>query len=156
MGITDIILRFFFYTIAAQKTGALFLGVCRGKIAEGIDFSDADARAVIVVGIPYPNAKVLVTPLHGFAVFLDYISLYALGQSLRVQLKKEYQNCMVAEHTRHVASKRRAQSSHTPAHDVPPRPLDGGTWYKQQAFRALNQVPTIEQFRCNSWAIVRY
>ncbi|CAI2381893.1 unnamed protein product [Moneuplotes crassus] len=34
--------------------GSLMFGVCRGKIAEGLDFSDDAARAVIVVGVPYP------------------------------------------------------------------------------------------------------
>jgi Fanconi anemia group J protein len=37
--------------------GAVLLAVCRGKISEGIDFADANARGVIVVGIPYPNLK---------------------------------------------------------------------------------------------------
>jgi Rad3-related DNA helicase len=37
--------------------GALFMGVSRGKIAEGIDFQDQYARAVIVVGIPFPQLK---------------------------------------------------------------------------------------------------
>eukprot|EP00466_Bigelowiella_natans_P014652 jgi/Bigna1/67409/fgenesh1_pg.3_\ len=48
------------YRISTQLTssrGAVFLGVCRGKISEGIDFSDGDARAVLIVGIPYPNLK---------------------------------------------------------------------------------------------------
>jgi Rad3-related DNA helicase len=30
------------------------LAVCRGKLSEGLDFSDDFARAVIIVGIPYP------------------------------------------------------------------------------------------------------
>ncbi|KAJ4702299.1 Fanconi anemia group J protein-like [Melia azedarach] len=38
-----------------KKYGAGFLAVCRGKVSEGIDFSDDNARAVIVVGIPFPN-----------------------------------------------------------------------------------------------------
>lgn len=36
--------------------GAALLGVCRGKLSEGLDFSDDAARCVCVVGIPYPNA----------------------------------------------------------------------------------------------------
>lgn len=39
-----------------KKPSILFC-VCRGKAAEGIDFKDESARAVIVVGIPYPSFK---------------------------------------------------------------------------------------------------
>ncbi|XP_071448454.1 Fanconi anemia group J protein homolog [Hetaerina americana] len=38
-------------------TGPLLLAVCRGKVSEGLDFADNNARAVISVGIPYPNFK---------------------------------------------------------------------------------------------------
>jgi len=31
------------------------MGVCRGKISEGLDFSDNAARMVIVIGIPFPQ-----------------------------------------------------------------------------------------------------
>ena len=41
------------------RGGALFLAVCRGKVSEGIDFADRHARAVMVVGIPYPSSKSL-------------------------------------------------------------------------------------------------
>ena len=60
--------------------GAIFLAVCRGKVSEGLDFADENARGVvslhlpfpffifffgflafdskkIVIGIPYPNVK---------------------------------------------------------------------------------------------------
>ena len=30
-------------------TGALFMAVCRGKVSEGLDFADNNARAVITV-----------------------------------------------------------------------------------------------------------
>ncbi|CAK9325115.1 unnamed protein product [Citrullus colocynthis] len=37
------------------KEGAALLAVFRGKVSEGIDFSDDNARVVIIVGIPFPN-----------------------------------------------------------------------------------------------------
>lgn len=37
--------------------GALFLAVCRGKVSEGLDFADENARGVLIVGIPFPNIK---------------------------------------------------------------------------------------------------
>ncbi|KAM7443565.1 Fanconi anemia group J protein [Porites harrisoni] len=37
--------------------GGLFLAVCRGKVSEGLDFADNNARAVITIGIPFPNVK---------------------------------------------------------------------------------------------------
>lgn len=30
------------------------MGVCRGRLSEGIDFADDAARCVIIVGVPYP------------------------------------------------------------------------------------------------------
>ncbi|CAG9762248.1 unnamed protein product [Ceutorhynchus assimilis] len=37
--------------------GAIFMGVCRGKVSEGLDFADANGRAVIITGLPYPPLK---------------------------------------------------------------------------------------------------
>lgn len=37
--------------------GALLFAVCRGKVSEGLDFADSKARAVVTVGIPFPNVK---------------------------------------------------------------------------------------------------
>ncbi|ELP94838.1 HELICc2 domain containing protein, partial [Entamoeba invadens IP1] len=54
--------------------GAVFLGVFRGKLSEGIDFGDNLARVVIIVGIPYPN----------------------LGD-LNVKMKKQYNNAVVQQ-----------------------------------------------------------
>jgi len=35
--------------------GAILAAVCRGKLCEGIDFTDKQCRLVIMVGIPYPS-----------------------------------------------------------------------------------------------------
>jgi Rad3-related DNA helicase len=44
------------YLKAIKTRGkAALIGVCRGKLAEGIDFSDEAARAVVMAGIPYPS-----------------------------------------------------------------------------------------------------
>ena len=40
-----------------SEKGALFIAVCRGKVSEGIDFADEQARAVVTLGIPFPNIK---------------------------------------------------------------------------------------------------
>lgn len=36
------------------QNGAILMGVCRGRISEGLDFSDKAARCVMIIGIPYP------------------------------------------------------------------------------------------------------
>ena len=49
------IMNQYYQTIFEEDSkGAILMGVCRGRISEGLDFSDKAARCVIVVGIPYP------------------------------------------------------------------------------------------------------
>eukprot|EP00698_Gefionella_okellyi_P005920 TRINITY_DN1534_c0_g1_i3.p1 TRINITY_DN1534_c0_g1~~TRINITY_DN1534_c0_g1_i3.p1 ORF type:complete len:631 (+),score=83.38 TRINITY_DN1534_c0_g1_i3:451-2343(+) len=43
----------------AADNGAILLGVHRGKASEGVDFADHHARAVIIIGLPFPNIREL-------------------------------------------------------------------------------------------------
>ncbi|XP_050544968.1 regulator of telomere elongation helicase 1 homolog isoform X2 [Daktulosphaira vitifoliae] len=43
-----------YYRAIDENKGAIFLAVYRGKVSEGLDFSDWKARAVIILGLPYP------------------------------------------------------------------------------------------------------
>jgi len=47
---------------SSDVDGAIFFAVCRGKVSEGMDFADNNARAVITVGIPFPNVKDMQVP----------------------------------------------------------------------------------------------
>ncbi len=38
-----------------SSRGVVFLAVFRGKVAEGLDFSDRNGRAVVIVGVPFPS-----------------------------------------------------------------------------------------------------
>ncbi|KAM6164463.1 Fanconi anemia group J protein [Rhynchocyon petersi] len=55
----DELLQIYYDAIKCKgdKDGALLVAVCRGKVSEGLDFSDDNARAVITIGIPFPNVK---------------------------------------------------------------------------------------------------
>ena len=44
------------YLADATTIGAILCCVCRGKVSEGIDFADEMARAVVMIGIPFPSS----------------------------------------------------------------------------------------------------
>ncbi|GMH35725.1 hypothetical protein BSKO_03593 [Bryopsis sp. KO-2023] len=46
-----------YYASIDKGRGGIFLGVCRGKASEGMNFSDGYARSVVMIGIPFPNIK---------------------------------------------------------------------------------------------------
>eukprot|EP01047_Picozoa_sp_COSAG01_P018542 COSAG01_NODE_1007_length_12161_cov_12.669624_6_plen_125_part_00 len=95
--------------------------MCRGKVSEGLDFKAEKARAVFVVGIPFP-------------AFND----------TQVKLKKEFNDSCQA-----LARARARQSSGAGAGGglgggraalAAPCVIPGHAWYKQQGFRAYNQA----------------
>ncbi|KEP62356.1 UNVERIFIED_CONTAM: helicase, putative [Hammondia hammondi] len=102
--------------LGEMKTGAVLLAVCKGKAAEGIDFSDHACRAVVICGLP-------------LASFFEP----------RVQLKRMWlDDCMqklVAETSG--ASRGKEQGT---GETTAPVLINGRQWYEQEARRAVNQA----------------
>lgn len=61
--------------------GAILFAVCRGKVAEGIDFSDNEARCVLVVSNIFNFNLYIYMHVHVYLyiVYIYNISLYLLG-----------------------------------------------------------------------------
>ena len=111
-----------------HSPGCILMGVCRGKISEGIDFANDMSRAVIITGIPFAPAM-----------------------DAKVKLKREYLDGAVR-----VASQAKQQQQlkindggfSSPSDEDKKRlsvssslvKLSGNEWYTQQAHRAVNQA----------------
>ena len=101
-------------TSRQKKKGAVFFAVCRGKASEGIDFSNARGRAVVITGLPFPNVG-----------------------DMRVKLKHKFLDDLHALHQqRHTPSHAHSSTSDTSNLTT----LSGGQWYLQQGARAVNQA----------------
>jgi len=108
-----------------KSSGCVMMGVCRGKISEGIDFADDKCRAVIITGLP-------------FAPYLDP----------KVKLKREYLDGIRATMTVKpnedggfgATSTNATSTSRCGKILSESASLSGAEWYAQQAHRAVNQA----------------
>ncbi|KAJ1724942.1 hypothetical protein LPJ53_000868 [Coemansia erecta] len=98
------------------ERGAVMFAVYRGKVSEGIDFSDFFCRTVVNIGIPYPAFK-----------------------DVKVTLKREYNDTMAKQQPRRQQQQQQPHSS-TPGQQSSAALLNGSAWYEIQAFRATNQA----------------
>lgn len=124
--LADAISEFHKYLNMPKSKGCILMGVCRGKISEGIDFADNMSRAVIITGLPFPPAF-----------------------DPKVKLKREYLDGTRA--SKSVTSKEAGgfggSSSGNSTQGKPAMAsqkavdvLSGHEWYSQQAHRAVNQA----------------
>ena len=67
--------------IDTDERGAMLFAVARGKLSEGIDFSDKSCRAVIIIGIPFAphQDRRVIAKRH----YLDEINRGNVGSSRR-------------------------------------------------------------------------
>jgi len=107
---------------APRSTGAVLMGVCRGKISEGIDFSDDMCRAVVVTGLPF-------APYYDPKVKLKREFLDAARAMVRPSIDGGFGNGKLPA---------KVETSTTTANNN--RTLSGAEWYNQQAHRAVNQA----------------
>lgn len=103
------------FLASENSAGCILMGVCRGKISEGIDFANEQSRAVVVTGLPFPPAM-----------------------DPKVKMKREFLDKIKAttnESTRYDSGFNASEAA-TKAQNM----LSGNEWYTQQAHRAVNQA----------------
>jgi len=117
------------YLSKPKSTGAILMGVCRGKISEGIDFADNMCRAVVITGLPFPPFKDDKVRLK--REYLD--SVKARGRTI----KNDDAGFDVSPHdtvVKGIDNDRVQNQQHQQEQ------LSGAAWYDQQAHRAVNQA----------------
>lgn len=100
-----------------KSSGCVLMGVCRGKISEGIDFAHDMSRAVIITGIP-------------FAPSFD----------AKVKMKREFLDCARVAAASKPAEDAGFSGGTEMAGGNASAKLSGNEWYQQQAHRAVNQA----------------
>jgi regulator of telomere elongation helicase 1 len=54
VNLSEAIAEFEKFLAVPKSSGCILMGVCRGKISEGIDFAHEQSRAVVITGLPFP------------------------------------------------------------------------------------------------------
>jgi Rad3-related DNA helicase len=145
------ILKSYYEDLSAVNSKAIMIGVCRGKVSEGINFSDHYARSVIVVGIPFPSITDLKITLKKkyqdnkcseeinknlengiFGISSTTCSSTPMKGTASSYSRTPYSTSSSSAATPSVSSLQLGSSSTIN--------INGQAWYKQQAFRAINQA----------------
>ncbi|KAG0340558.1 Fanconi anemia group J protein [Podila humilis] len=149
----DKVLNSYYSTIAdhvgkGTDGGALLFAVYRGKCSEGIDFTDANCRAVLAVSIPFPSLadlKIKIKKEYNDARSVRRPMQYIQqsGPDLRPMslLDTDLQRINHSLGSSDVTQFRSGSfgQQHQQSYQ-PPILLSGKRWYEIQAFRAYNQA----------------
>ena len=115
LDLPDAMAEFKRFLAMPKSPGCILMGVCRGKISEGIDFANEMSRAVVITGLPF-----------------------APSMDPKVKLKREY-----LDRARTTGSVRASDDGGFNGSKSKPgvsNRLSGHEWYTQQAHRAVNQA----------------
>ena len=147
-----------------DRNGAMFFAVARGKASEGLDFSDEHARAVVVIGLPYPN-------LGEPKVRLKYMYFDSLSQGTKEKTEndddeideieddsdddddekekdikgddnnndKKEKNIKNDDNNEEEKKEEKENTNEENNGEEEEDLFDGSSWYTQQAMRAVNQ-----------------
>jgi hypothetical protein len=109
-----------------SHNGAVLLGVCRGKISEGLDFNDDMCRCVIMAGLPYQNRTEPKVRLK-----MDYMTELSVEEKQKNKGGKGSSNNskVMGKAINNNINDKRSES------DI----IDGNIWYGLQMMRAVNQ-----------------
>ena len=127
----------------AQYGGCVLLAVCRGKVSEGIDFSDNKGRVVIITGLPY--APLLDPWVVLKKQYLDErfngisMAMVKNPQSMGPSATNRWSSALNQVVTTSISNPSLPANALQSSVTTSGKGISGQTWYEQSAVRAVNQ-----------------
>ncbi|CAH8845897.1 unnamed protein product [Trichobilharzia szidati] len=144
-----------------NQTGSIIFAVCRGKVSEGLDFSDAYARLVIAIGIPYPaftNPQVQQKREFNDTLHKSTPARFAYPENGKSTSSDNLNTSLDSMNTSNSDLDNNNNSNNTNTSSVSSiqqqKVLSGSEWYDAQAYRALNQALGRCIRHANDWGAV--
>lgn len=122
-----------FDTALAKHGNCMLMAVCRGKVSEGIDFSDSRGRVVIITGLPYAPFQDPWVVLK--RQFLDELCFQQPSVQTQVSVTNGYSGYAQVSLPPKVLAPKPSVGFRSSV-----RRLNGEAWYAQSASRAVNQA----------------
>ncbi|TNN13055.1 Fanconi anemia group J protein, partial [Schistosoma japonicum] len=130
-------------SLLSNQTGSIIFAVCRGKVSEGLDFTDSYARLVIAIGIPYPaftNPQVQQKREFNDALHKSFSAKSICTENHIRSPSRNLNLSLENANDANIAVDMSTSPNASPSLLRPKRVLTGSEWYDAQAYRALNQA----------------